>query len=74
MHKIANVLDKMPKRLQPRAKEQLHEIMRAPDLQTALEEFGRFVAEFEDRYQKATHTLAKDWEKLFTFFDYPAAH
>ena len=74
VHKIANVLDKLPKRLQPRAKAQLHEIMRAPDLQTALEEVGRFVAEFEDRYQKATHTLAKDQEKLFTFFHYPAAH
>jgi transposase-like protein len=74
VHKIANVLDKLPKRLQPRAKAQLHEIMRAPDLQTALEELGRFVAEFEDRYQKATHTLVKDREKLFTFFDYPAAH
>ena len=74
VHKIANILDKLPKRLQPRAKAQLHEIMRAPDLQTALEEVGRFVAEFEDRYQKATHTLVKDQDKLFTFFDYPAAH
>jgi putative transposase len=74
VHKIANVLDKLPKRLQPRAKSQLHEIMRAPDLQTALEEVGRFVAEFEDRYEKAVHTLVKDQEKLFTFFDYPAGH
>jgi len=74
VHKIANVLDKLPKRLQPRAKSQLHEIMRAPDLQTALEEVGRFVAEFEDRYEKAVHTLVKDREKLFTFLDYPAAH
>jgi putative transposase len=74
VHKIANVLDKLPKRLQPRAKAQLHEIMRAPDLQTALEEIGRFVAEFEERYEKAVHTLVKDQERLFTFFDYPAAH
>jgi putative transposase len=74
VHKIANVLDKLPKRLQSRAKAQLHEIMRAPDLQTALEEVGRFVAEFEDRYQKAVHTLVKDQDKLFTFFDYPATH
>ena len=74
VHKIANVLDKLPKRLQPRAKAQLHEIMRAPDLQTALEEVARFVAEFEDRYEKAVHTLVKDQEELFTFFDYPAAH
>jgi transposase-like protein len=74
VHKIANVLDKLPKRMQPRAKAQLHEIMRAPDLQTALEEIGRFIAEFEDRYQKAVHTLVKDQEKLLTLFHYPAAH
>ena len=74
VHKIANVLDKLPKRLQPRAKSQLHEIMRAPDRQTAVEEIGRFTAEFEDRYPKAVHTLVKDQEKLLTFFNFPAAH
>jgi transposase-like protein len=74
VHKIANVLDKLPKRVQPRAKSQLHEIMRAPDRQTAVEEIGRFTAEFEDRYPKAVHTLVKDQEKLLTFFNFPAAH
>lgn len=74
VHKIANVLDKLPKRVQPRAKSQLHEIMRAPDRKTALEEIGRFAAEFEDRYPKAADTLIKDQDRLLTFFDFPAAH
>ncbi len=74
VHKIANVLDKLPKRLQPKAKEQLHEIMRAPDHQAALEEMERFTRTFGDKYPKAVATLTKDQEQMFTFFNYPAAH
>lgn len=74
VHKIANVLDKLPKRLQPKAKEQLHEIMRAPDYQAALEEIERFTRTFADKYPKAVATLIKDQEQMFTFFNYPAAH
>jgi putative transposase len=70
--KIANVLDKLPKRPLPREKAQMHEIIRASDLQTALEEIGRFATEFEARYQNAVHTLGKDQEKRLTFFNCPA--
>jgi transposase-like protein len=74
VHKLANVLDKLPKRLQPRAKSHLHEIMRAPDRATALAELARFVAEYEAKYPKAVACLTKDADRLFTFMDYPAAH
>lgn len=74
VHKIANVLDKLPKRLQPKAKEQLHDIMRAPNHQAAREEMARFVRTFADKYPKAVATLTKDQDQLFTFFNYPAAH
>lgn len=74
VHKIANVLDKLPKRLQPRAKSHLHEIMRAEDRKTALEELARFQEEYEAKYPKAVECLTKDVETLFTFIDYPAAH
>jgi len=74
VHKIANVLDKLPKRLQPKAKAQLHEIMRAPDQQAALEEMEQFTRTFVDKYPKAVQTLTKDKEQMFTFFNYPAAH
>lgn len=74
VHKIANVLDKLPKRLQPRAKSHLHEIMRAPDRHTAREEMTRFRQEYEAKYPKAVACLRKDKDSLFTFMDYPAAH
>jgi transposase-like protein len=74
VHKIANVLDKLPKRLQPRAKSHLHEIMRAEGRETALEELARFQEEYEAKYPKAVDCLTKDVDTLFTFMDYPAAH
>jgi transposase-like protein len=74
VHKIANVLDKLPKRLQPRAKEMLHEIMRSPSRNDALEEIDRFSQEFNVRYPKAVETLLKDQDQLLTFFDFPAQH
>jgi len=73
-HKIANVLDKLPKRLQARAKEQLHEIMYAPDRESALEESAVFEEEYGVRYAKAVETLIKDQERMLTFFDFPAEH
>ena len=73
-HKLANVLDKLPKRLQTRAKERLREIMYAPDLESALEELTRFSEEYGARYPKAIETLTKDQNRLLTFFDFPAEH
>jgi putative transposase len=73
-HKMANVLDKLPKRLQPRARDMLREIMRAPDRESALEDMARFSEEFSARYPKAVTTLTKDQDQLLTFFDFPAEH
>jgi putative transposase len=74
VHKIANVLDKLPKRLQPRAKSMLHEIMQSPTRTDAEEEIQRFIAEYQERYPKATDCLTADKELLLTFFDFPAKH
>ena len=74
VHKMVNVLDKLPQRLQGRARAQLREIMQAPTRPDALEEIDRFVAEFGEKFPKAAQTLTKDQEKLLTYFDYPAAH
>ena len=74
VHKIANVLDKLPKRSQPKAKEHLHEIMRAEDRATAKAEMNRFEQIYGDKYPKAVETLTKGKDQLLTFFDFPAAH
>jgi putative transposase len=74
VHKVANVLDKLPQRLQPRAKSHLHEIMRAEDQETALAELQRFRVEYAAKYPKAVECLTKDVDTLFTFMRYPAAH
>jgi len=74
VHKIARVLDALPKRLQPRAKSMLHEIMEAPtraDARTALE---RLREEFDAKYPKAVAKLDKDWGALTAFYDFPAEH
>jgi transposase-like protein len=73
-HKLANVLDKLPKRLQPRAKDMLREIMYAPDRESALEGIERFCDEYEKRYSRAVDALKKDQGELLTFFDFPAEH
>ncbi len=74
VHKIANILDKLPKRVQPRAKDLLHEIMYAPDRGNAEEDIQRFVQEFQAKYSKAVECLLKDQDELLTFFDFPAEH
>ena len=74
VHRTANVLDKLPKRLQPRAKSQLHEIFKAETKEIAEEQVDQFVKEYEDKYPKAVASLLRDRERLLTFYDFPAAH
>jgi putative transposase len=73
-HKIANILDKLPKRLQGKAKRLLHEIMYAETRALAEEGIDAFAAEFSLKHQKAVECLVKDREALLTFFDFPAEH
>jgi transposase-like protein len=74
VHRTANVLDKLPKRLQPRAKKHLHEIFQAETKESAEEQVRSFEREYGDRYPKAVASLVKDKEKLLTFYNFPAAH
>jgi transposase-like protein len=73
-HKMANVLDKLPKRLQPKAKRALRGILYAATMGDAEESFDAFVDEFSPKYEKAVACLAKDRERLLRFFDFPAEH
>jgi len=74
VHKSANVLDAMPKRLQPRAKTLLHEMAEAPTEADARAARERFRAEFDAKYPKATAKLDRDWDALTAFYAFPAEH
>ena len=65
-HKLGNVLDKLPKRLQPKAKRALHDILAAETREQAEEHLDTFVAEYEAKYPKAAACLATDREALLT--------
>lgn len=74
VHKTANVLNKMPKVLQPAAKADLREIWTAPDRAAAEAAITKFVEKYGLKYDKAVTCLVKDRDALLTFYDYPAEH
>jgi len=74
VHRIANVLDKLPRRLQPRAKRALHAMMYAESRAACLEEIAAFAAEYGAKYPKAVESLTREQEQLLTHFDFPAEH
>jgi transposase-like protein len=74
VHKTANVLDKLPKRVQPYAKKLIHEMYLAPTRKDALKAYDRFCKEHRAKYPKAVECLEKDKDALFAFYDFPAEH
>lgn len=74
VHKTANVLNKLPKSLQAKAKEKLHQIWMAPDKDEAQGHFDDFINIYETKYPKAAKCLGKDRDVLLTFYDFPAEH
>ena len=74
VHKTANILDKLPKRLQAEAKEHLHEIWMAETKKEAGKAFDHFLALYSAKYEKACTCLAKDRAVLLSFYDFPAEH
>ena len=74
VHKTANVLDNLPKRLQSQAKDKLHQIWMASTRQDAGDAFDLFVQTYEAKYPKAVECLNKDRDVLLTFYDFPAEH
>jgi transposase-like protein len=74
VHQTANVLDKLPKGVQPKAKAMLHAIYQAPSRAEAEKAFELFLRTYEAKYPKAAECLAKDRTELLTFYDFPAEH
>jgi putative transposase len=74
VHKTANVLDKLPKSVQPTAKADLREVWMAPDRATADAAIETFAEKYGAKYEKAVTCLLKDRNALLTFYDFPAEH
>jgi putative transposase len=74
VHKTANILNKLPKSLQSKAKSHLHQIWQADNKNEAERHFNSFVNVYESKYPKAAQCLEKDHSSLLTFYDFPAEH
>jgi transposase-like protein len=74
VHKTANVLNKLPKSQQSKAKRALQEIWMAETKKHALAAFDAFVETWAVKYDKAVESLTKDRDALLAFYDFPAEH
>lgn len=74
VHKTVNVLNKLPKHLQPKAKSDLQQIWMAHTRENARLAFDLFVQTYQPKYPKAAECLNKDNDALLTFYDFPAEH
>lgn len=73
-HKTANVLNKLPKGLQLKAKAELNDIWMADSRAAAEQAFDKFLLSYQSKYPKASECLNKDRTALLTFYDFPALH
>ena len=74
VHKTANVLDKLPKNMQPKAKGMIHEIWMADTRENADKAFDAFLETYRAKYPKVCDCLSKDRSELLAFYDFPAEH
>jgi len=74
VHRTANVLNKLPKSQQAKAKRALEEIWMAENKKDALAAFDAFVEIYDIKYEKAVECLTKDRDALLAFYDFPAEH
>jgi putative transposase len=74
VHKTANILNKLPKSLQAKAKQQIHDIWLNETKEDANKSFDFFIETYQAKYSNATECLAKDRDELLAFYDFPAEH
>lgn len=74
VHKTANILNKLPKSVQPKVKAALHEIWMASTRKEAYKAFDNTLELFMPKYPRAMECLNKDREELLAFYDFPAEH
>jgi transposase-like protein len=74
VHKMANVMNALPKSAQPAARAALREVRDAEDRLHAEQALERFVQDYEAKWPKAVDKVTKDREALLAFFAFPAEH
>ncbi|MBV8870755.1 MAG: IS256 family transposase, partial [Acetobacteraceae bacterium] len=74
VHKVSNVLNKLPNSVQPAARADLREVWQAPDRATAEAAIATFAEKYAAKYEKAVACLVKDRDALLSFYDFPAEH
>lgn len=74
VHRTANVLDKMPKSVQKKAKRLIHDIYLSPAKDEALKAFDKFIKLNEAKFPKAVQCLLKTKKETLAFYDFPAEH
>jgi len=73
-HKIVNVLDQLPKKIQPQARDLLCQLPYAQTQKACERLRDQFKKTFGDHYLKAVQILEKDWERMITFYKFPKEH
>ena len=74
VHKAANVLNKVPKSVQPSMKADLREIHGSPTRAAAEAAIDVFAEKYGAKYAKAAACLTKDRDALLALYDFPAEH
>jgi len=74
VHKTKNILNKMPKSVQAKAKQHIHEIWMAETREDAGKAFDHFIEIYQLKYPKACECLEKDRDQMLAFYDFPAEH
>jgi putative transposase len=74
VHKMRNILSKLPRTMQPKMKTLVHQVFRAPSYSIALKRGGDLIARFKDRYSAAMECLERDLEECVTHLRFPESH
>lgn len=74
-HRVLNVQDKLPKRLQPEARKRLHAIWTAATQAECERLRDAYVAELREQGQHAAaECVLRDWADFVTFYRFPKEH
>jgi putative transposase len=74
VHKTANILNRMPRSVQPKAKDAIHQIWMSETREEGHKAFDAFLEKYQAKYPEACQCLSKDRDVLLTFYDFPAEH